>query len=159
MILVSRTLSGHWFTLVGTSGSYTSRKLWKLEKFWFICYWFDLRTTLESYALRENDKSSRKNSKYHFTDFYFFLIFWGFFLRPYFHFRTCIFSNAYFFRTIETRRKNKFGKKYKSKKRNLQVWKEFWSWKKTWKSQKNVSPWIIHNENQVGEERKVQRVK
>ena len=31
--------------------------------------------------------------------------------------RTCIFSNANFFRTIEVRRKNKFGKKYESKKK------------------------------------------
>jgi len=62
------------------------------------------------------------------------------FFRPNFHFWTCIFSNVYFFLTIEVRRKNKFGKKYKSKKIHLQVWDEFWSLKKKMKvPQKNVS--------------------
>jgi len=44
--------------------------------------------------------------------------------QTYFYFRFCTFSNAYFFQTIEVRRENKFGKKYKSKKGNSQVWKK-----------------------------------
>jgi len=34
-ILISRTLSAHWFDLVGTLGSYSPRKWWKLKKFRF----------------------------------------------------------------------------------------------------------------------------
>jgi len=47
-----------------------------------LCYWFDLRITLESYTLKKRWKfeqfrsSPRKNSKYHFTYYlYFFWIF------------------------------------------------------------------------------------
>jgi len=141
-----------------------------------LCYWFALRTTLESYALRENDKRSRKYTKYYFTDLYFFWLFFCafsqtlfsfsnlyFFERIFFAdnrgFRTCTLSNAYFFQTIEIRRKNKFGKKYKPKKRYLQVWKEFWNLKKKLKSKKNVSPWKNDNKSQIGEERNVLRKK
>jgi len=43
-----------------------------------IYYWFDLRTILESYALRENDKRLRKNSKYHFTGIFYEVFFCAF---------------------------------------------------------------------------------
>jgi len=43
--LISRTLSAHWFCLIGTLGSYTPRKLWKLEKFRLILIIFEVYAT------------------------------------------------------------------------------------------------------------------
>jgi len=68
LILVSRTLSAHWFDLAGTLRSYTPEKWWKLEKFRLNLIIFEVHATgtLLSWAFVE-DMNWTKSSQHFYA--------------------------------------------------------------------------------------------